>query len=505
MSLSPTATPGSNLDLDDWKVQLPVDSSGGFSGSYTEVWDLDTYTSPYFYTGSDGALVLTAPVEGVTTSGSSYARTELREIDGSSNAEWTLDQGGYLAVAMQVDMVPEKTDGSDAKIVIGQIHGGDGQLVRLYYEQGSIYWVNGRNEAQSKDAVYQLKDSKGGTPDVDLDESFAYSFDVKGDDLAVTVTADGTTYSSKITIGPGWDDNEFYFKAGLYLGTNETNSTGDGQVSIYDIEVTHDGSRPALSLPGGTAPTPGTTAPPSGVISDGGAAVTLNGTAGNDLFAVSDEDTVVNGGNGFDTVRSTTDWTMPSDVERLELVGSGSIDGEGGASNDVIVGNNAANSLKGNNGDDNLTGQGGSDRLNGCSGADKLDGGADNDTLSGSSGLDTLLGGSGADSLTGGGDRDVMTGGEGNDVFLFTSVSNSRAGQADVVTDFDSGQDRIDLQSIDANTQASGNQAFQWNGSGAGRLVLVNGFLSGDVDGDGTFDLQIDLGSASIGQSDIFL
>jgi len=502
MTYTSSTAPGSIIDLDDWKVQLPVDSSGGFSGAYSEVWDLDSYVSPYFYTGSDGALVLTAPVEGVTTSGSSYARTELREIDGSSNAAWTLDQGGYLAVAMQVDMVPEKTDGSDAKIVIGQIHGGDAQLVRLYYEHGTIYWVNGRNESQAKDAVYQLKDAKGNTPDVDLDETFSYSLDVKGDDLAVSVTADGTTYSSKITIGPGWDDNEFYFKAGLYLGTNESTSTGDGQVSIYDVEVTHDGSRPALTMPGTSAPKP---SPVSGVISDGGLVVSLAGTNGDDIFSVSQEDTTVRGGSGFDTVRASSDWTMSTDVERLELVGSASIDGSGSTSDDVIVGNDVENYLKGNSGDDDLAGQGGSDRLSGSSGNDKLDGGAGDDTLSGSSDLDALIGGTGADILTGGGDSDVLTGGDGDDTFRFCSISNSRAGKADRVTDFDSGHDIIDLAQIDANTEMSGNQAFDWNGSGAGRLVLVNGYLSGDVDGDGKFDIQIDLGSASIGQSDIFL
>jgi len=502
MTYVSTTAPGSIIDLDDWKVQLPVDSSGGFSGAYTEVWDLDDYISPYFYTGPDNALVLSAPVEGVTTSGSSYARTELRELEGSSNAEWTLDQGGYLAVAMQVDMVPEKTDGSDAKIVIGQIHGGDAQLVRLYYEHGSIYWVNGRNEAQAKDVVYQLKDSKGNTPDVDLDETFSYSFDVKGDDLTVSVTADGTTYSSKITIGPGWGDNEFYFKAGLYLGTNETNSTGDGQVSIYDVEVTHDGSRPALTMPG-AAPSKPVVVP--GVISDGGVGATLDGTSGDDVFSVSKEATIVRGGGGFDTVRASSDWTMSTDVERLELVGSASIDGAGSTSNDAIVGNDVDNYLKGNGGDDSLAGQGGDDRINGNSGSDRLDGGIGDDALSSSSGFDTLIGGSGDDRLTGGGDRDVMTGGDGDDLFIFCSVSNSRAGKADSMTDFNSGDDMIDLEAIDANTEVSGNQAFEWNGTGAGRLVLVNGFLSGDVNGDGKFDLQIDLGSASIGQSDIFL
>jgi Ca2+-binding RTX toxin-like protein len=499
MSLNPSANPGTNFDLDNWKLQLPVDSSGGFSGRYAEVRNLDSYTSSYFHTGSDGAMVLSAPVEGVTTGGSSYARTELRELIGGANAEWKLDQGGYLAVAMQVDGVPEKTDGTDAKIVIGQIHGGDHQLVRLYYEHGTVYWVNGRNEVQAKDIVHQLTDASGRTPDIDLDETFSYSFDVKGHDLKVALVADGKTYSSSITIGGGWDDNSFYFKAGLYLGTNESTSNGDGQVSIYDIDVTHDGSTPGLDIPGPT------TSRPSTVISDNGAVATLNGTAGNDIFSVSQKGTVVQGGDGFDTVRASSSWTMSADVERLELTGSGDIDGTGSTADDMILGNDGVNRLKGCAGADQLLGGGGNDSLGGSSGNDSLDGGDGADVLSGSSGDDSLTGGAGADWIMGGGDRDILTGGLGDDVFVFTSVSNSRAGSADAIRDFASGEDMIDLRLIDANTKLSGNQAFDWGGSGAGHLVFANGVLSADLNGDGSADFKIDLGSARIDEGDLFL
>ncbi len=241
-------TPSDIFDLSNWKLQLPVDADGGFSGRYAEVRNLDGYFSQYFRAAPDGAMVLSAPVEGVTTGGSNYARTELRELSGGVNAAWNLDQGGSLAVTMQVDAVPEKFDGSDAKIVIGQIHGGDHQLVRLYYENGTVYWVNGRNEVQVKDALYQLRDAQGRTPQIGLDETFRYGLDVQGDDLALTLRADGTTYTSAITIGPGWDDNLFYFKAGLYLGTNESTSRGSGQVSIYDLDLGQDSPQPAPSL-----------------------------------------------------------------------------------------------------------------------------------------------------------------------------------------------------------------------------------------------------------------
>ena len=63
-----------------------------------------------------------------------------------------------------------------------------------------------------------------------------------------------------------------------------------------------------------------------------------------------------------------------------------------------------------------------------------LDGGAGNDTLSGNNGNDVLIGGTG---------DDVLTGGFGNDVFIFNSGDG-----ADVITDFETGRDDVDLSSF---------------------------------------------------------
>jgi Ca2+-binding RTX toxin-like protein len=69
-----------------------------------------------------------------------------------------------------------------------------------------------------------------------------------------------------------------------------------------------------------------------------------------------------------------------------------------------------------------------------------LDGGAGDDLLVGGAGLDVLTGGSGSDSLEGGLGLDVLTGGAGADYFSF-----SRNAGPDLVTDFQSGVDKIVL------------------------------------------------------------
>lgn len=79
-------------------------------------------------------------------------------------------------------------------------------------------------------------------------------------------------------------------------------------------------------------------------------------------------------------------------------------------------------------------------RQGGTGGDDALTGTARDDMLIGQGGDDTLAGGAGDDVLIAGQGHDVLTGGAGADVFVFTAD-----GQADRITDFQPGIDRIDL------------------------------------------------------------
>jgi Ca2+-binding RTX toxin-like protein len=184
------------------------------------------------------------------------------------------------------------------------------------------------------------------------------------------------------------------------------------------------------------------------------------GGAGNDIFVVDSagDSTVENAGGGTDTVRSYVNWTLGANVERLELQGTGNLNGTGNTVNNTLVGN-AGNNL-----------------LNGGAGDDYMVGGAGNDTLSG---------------------------GTGNDVFDFDFVHDSPAGPAlrdSILGGFSHGFDRIDLATIDANTLIAGNQAFSFIGAAAfsgvaGQLRYTNYsgnvIIDADVNGDSTADMQI--------------
>jgi VCBS repeat-containing protein len=243
--------------------------------------------------------------------------------------------------------------------------------------------------------------------------------------------------------------------------------------------------------------------------------VVVNGNAGDDQFY---------GGHGNDQLFGGTGEDLLYGYDgRDSLFGEAGNDTiDGGADNDTIDGGSGDDQLFGNSGKDRLYGNEGRDKLSGGASNDTISGGADDDTLDGGTGNDRLYGDAGNDALKGGrGDdwivgglgRDKLYGGSGADVFDFNSTQESRVGsQRDIVYDFQSGRDLIDLRGIDANEFRKGNQAFTWScmdvafvnpdeadasllktgfTGKAGQLRYANGILMGDTDGDRKADFQI--------------
>jgi len=238
----------------------------------------------------------------------------------------------------------------------------------------------------------------------------------------------------------------------------------------------------------------------------------INGQAGNDYLYGLDGDDILTGGAGRDRLDGgagtdtasyasaasavLADLASPSrntrDAYRDTYVGIENLTGS--AYSDSLRGNDSANDILGGAGSDTLYGRGGGDLLEGGDGNDSLDGASASDSLDGGAGRDTLYGGTGADSLDGG---------AGVDIFVFKSGTESAPGAQDIIANFVSGTDKIDLRSIDANTKLSRNQAFSFIGGDdfngqAGELRFSGGILSGDVNGDGTADFKISLPDTSL-------
>ena len=131
-------------------------------------------------------------------------------------------------------------------------------------------------------------------------------------------------------------------------------------------------------------------------------------------------------------------------------------------------------------------------------------------------GGDDLFGDAGNDVLIGGAGADRLTGGAGKDQFTYNAVSESAGAARDLIMDFSRAQsDKIALGTIDANSVLSGNQAFTFIGTAAfsnvaGQLRYetpgVITTISGDVNGDGVADLQIQVsGTIAFVASDFVL
>ncbi|SCY90200.1 Ig-like domain-containing protein [Microvirga guangxiensis] len=238
-----------------------------------------------------------------------------------------------------------------------------------------------------------------------------------------------------------------------------------------------------------------------------GSQVVFADDASQHIVLGADDDTI-HGGGGNDYIGSHggDDWLYGDDGNDTVSGGAGNDHLWGGSGNDRLDGGLGNDTLRGDAGNDTLYGGSGNDALWGGSGKDRLYGEAGNDKLRGEAGNDWILGGLG---------RDQMWGGAGSDTFAFHSVRESRVGsQRDIIRDFQSGRDKIDLRKIDADATQKGNQAFTWSwadkawpflnphkaatallGSGftgkAGQLRYENGILMGDVNGDGRADFEV--------------
>ena len=152
----------------------------------------------------------------------------------------------------------------------------------------------------------------------------------------------------------------------------------------------------------------------------------------------------------------TIDLSDPDDFDSL-AVGTivvtilGVVHGTPG--NDSIAGGgNDGQTVYGGAGNDTINGTGENDLIYGGSGGDTIKGNNGGDTIYGGSGNDTINGNNGDDTVVGGFGADALTGGAGNDKFKYLSIADSRAGQFDIITDFTSGSDKIDLTAFGSTT-----------------------------------------------------
>ncbi|MBX2845565.1 MAG: polysaccharide lyase family 7 protein [Saprospiraceae bacterium] len=254
----------SNIDLNNWKVTLPIPRSTSDSRpleitppeilNYPNVEALKDFM---FDDTEEGAIVFyTTP--GVSTTNSSYSRTELREQlqPGSNSVNWTFAEGGTMQGKLRVSNVSGNTGNLD-RIIIMQIHG------RLSNEQRDligeddnnappvvkVYWDDGKINFRRKVLVDESVN------DIDVlrtsaweDESHWFNTEVGFEPFELKITAANNYLKCEI-IGTEevfefsdvhtqrWGVFENYFKAGNYLIS--TDEDAFSEVKYYELDVQH--------------------------------------------------------------------------------------------------------------------------------------------------------------------------------------------------------------------------------------------------------------------------
>jgi Ca2+-binding RTX toxin-like protein len=284
------------------------------------------------------------------------------------------------------------------------------------------------------------------------------------------------------------------------------------------------------------------------------------GGLGDDIYYVNNSgDTVLESSSeGTDTVRAELDYTLPSNVENLELlldsitVAGIGFTGVGNELDNRITGNAQHNVLDGSTGNDLLDGGGGDDRLLGGEGVDTLVGGDGNDTYvvdaagdvlvegasaasgidtveasitytlpqnverlvltgsanlsgTGSSGNDEITGNAGSNALTGlagndtldgGGGTDSLVGGTGNDTYYVDNVGDS------IVEAAGAGTDTVVTSvawSLGANTEnlvVAAGASIAVSGNSSANVISFLGHPAASIGGGGSM-----LGSSASGGS----
>ncbi|SBT43818.1 polysaccharide lyase family 7 protein [Micromonospora auratinigra] len=219
------AVPADVLNLTNWKITLPTGPAED-PDEITQPTLAGFRSSPWFVTAAScSAVQFRAAVNGTTTSGSGYPRSELREMtgNGASNASWSSTSGTHT---MSFEEAFTALPATKPQLVGAQIHDTADDITVFRLEGTNLYVTNGDN------AHYKLV-----TSGYQLGTRYRGKFVVGGGQVKVYYNDVLQTTITRSFSGA-------YFKAGAYTQANCTNSapcsdTNYGQTLIYALSVSH--------------------------------------------------------------------------------------------------------------------------------------------------------------------------------------------------------------------------------------------------------------------------
>ncbi len=223
---APVISSSKPFDITNWKLTLPI----GESEKPKEILqpELANFVVDPWFVVVSGALRFRSAVNGVTTGGSSYPRSELREMtdNGNKQASWSSKSGKHtMFLDEAITAVPQVKK----HVVAGQIHDKSDDVLVIRLEFPNLYInVDGKNK-HTLDSDYSLG------------KRFTVRFEVENGKTKIFYNG---TSDPVYTL-----DKEYsgaYFKAGAYTQSNcKTEESGPcndgnyGEVIIYQLSVSH--------------------------------------------------------------------------------------------------------------------------------------------------------------------------------------------------------------------------------------------------------------------------
>jgi hypothetical protein len=213
--------PADLLTPGQWYLTLPTGEPG--HPDTVDGEKLATFSNEFFeLNDSRDGIVFAANAGGVTTKNSKYARSELREMDGTEKAAWSNTSGRHtLELCEAITKVPI---GGKPEVVAAQIHDGNDDVLQIRLEDKTLIakYADGEQTVVLDDG-YQL-----GTP---------YSLTIDASDSKVVVFYKGQQRADLPLAGDGW-----YWKVGAYVQSNVERGADPGaigEVVVHSVRVTH--------------------------------------------------------------------------------------------------------------------------------------------------------------------------------------------------------------------------------------------------------------------------
>ncbi|MGJ8639769.1 MAG: CBM96 family carbohydrate-binding protein [Opitutaceae bacterium] len=255
----PDPTPDSDLpsdflDLVPWKLNIPTDSQGRdeTDGDYdsAEITDLIGYKNNPWFVVENGGVRFRAHAGGATTGGSSYPRSELRQMlpDGSSEIYWDDADPQRMTLTGDITAAPK----NKPHVIIAQIHAKnstcDDTLKIIYRGDPSVN--NGNPIVAATYVNTSTSESKsensGDWIDYNLGDLLKVDIIVDNNVVNVFVTNLTSGNSFNFDFNQCSDNDGYYFKAGCYSNSNWDDQGGSyvedapdeyGETRIYSLDL----------------------------------------------------------------------------------------------------------------------------------------------------------------------------------------------------------------------------------------------------------------------------